>query len=191
MIPAGTTNDGDQRQRLSVLDADFDGQDDRIATTATLGERSARLQRRSVRRVRTRCRRIPLPSSIAVTCARVAKAIFGQQAGAAMVVMVNNATSLPPFEGAITAIPTTAFHSTSRFRSSAWRGCRLRRRLIGFKLRARERPECDDLAGVHRQPELRRLRDFSSGGPRTGDSALKPDISAPGVSIFSTALRHR
>ncbi len=28
--------------------------------------------------------------------------------------------------------------------------------------------------------------DFSSGGPRTGDSGLKPDITAPGVSIVST-----
>ena len=27
---------------------------------------------------------------------------------------------------------------------------------------------------------------FSSGGPRTGDSSLKPDITAPGLSIFST-----
>src|SRR5213079_177818 len=49
------------------------------------------------------------PNTIAVvnrgTCARVAKAIFGQQAGAAAVVMVNNATSFPPFEGAITSNP--------------------------------------------------------------------------------------
>src|SRR5580765_394744 len=30
--------------------------------------------------------------------------------------------------------------------------------------------------------------DFSSGGPRLGDSALKPDITAPGVSIISTAI---
>ena len=38
-------------------------------------------------------------------CARVAKAIFGQQAGAAAVAMVNNATGYPPFEGKITSNP--------------------------------------------------------------------------------------
>ena len=42
------------------------------------------------------------------TCARVAKAIYGQQAGAAAVVMINNADALPPFEGPITANPDTA-----------------------------------------------------------------------------------
>src|SRR5882762_7966025 len=58
------------------------------------------------------------PSTIAVvnrgTCARVAKAIYGQQAGAAAVVMVNNATSFPPFEGPITSNPDTgeAFNVT-------------------------------------------------------------------------------
>ena len=49
------------------------------------------------------------PNTLAVAnrgvCARVAKAIFGQQAGAAVVVMVNNANSLPPFEGKITSNP--------------------------------------------------------------------------------------
>jgi minor extracellular serine protease Vpr len=29
---------------------------------------------------------------------------------------------------------------------------------------------------------------FSSGGPRTGDGALKPNVSAPGVNVFSTAI---
>src|SRR5439155_4430611 len=29
---------------------------------------------------------------------------------------------------------------------------------------------------------------FSSGGPRTGDSALKPEVTAPGVSIFSVGV---
>ena len=41
------------------------------------------------------------------TCARVARAIFGQEAGAAAVVMVNNAATLPPFEGPITNNPDT------------------------------------------------------------------------------------
>ena len=40
-------------------------------------------------------------------CARVARAIFGQQAGAAAVVMINNANVLPPFEGQITENPDT------------------------------------------------------------------------------------
>ena len=44
-------------------------------------------------------------------CARVAKAIFGQQAGAAAVAMVNNATGYPPFEGKITSNPDTALRS--------------------------------------------------------------------------------
>src|SRR5262249_33230251 len=41
------------------------------------------------------------------TCARVARAIFGQQAGAAAVVMVNSTPDLPPFEGPITQNPDT------------------------------------------------------------------------------------
>ena len=52
----------------------------------------------------------PLPAgTIAVvnrgTCARVAKAIFGQQAGAAAVIMANNDTVFPPLEGPITSNP--------------------------------------------------------------------------------------
>jgi hypothetical protein len=38
-------------------------------------------------------------------CARVAKAINGEKAGAAAVVMINNTTALPPFEGRITQNP--------------------------------------------------------------------------------------
>ena len=41
------------------------------------------------------------------TCARVARAVFGQKAGAAAVLMVNNVDSLPPFEGPITENPDT------------------------------------------------------------------------------------
>jgi minor extracellular serine protease Vpr len=36
-------------------------------------------------------------------------------------------------------------------------------------------------------PGFRGFASFSSGGPRNGDSALKADISAPGVSTLSTA----
>ncbi len=41
------------------------------------------------------------------TCARIARAIYGQAEGAAGVIMVNNSTALPPFEGPITTNPDT------------------------------------------------------------------------------------
>lgn len=37
-------------------------------------------------------------------------------------------------------------------------------------------------------PSYRLAASFSSGGPRFGDSALRPNISAPGVDIFSTGV---
>ena len=41
------------------------------------------------------------------TCARVDRAIYGQQAGAAAVAMINSAAGYPPYEGPITANPDT------------------------------------------------------------------------------------
>ena len=41
------------------------------------------------------------------TCARVARGVFGQQAGAAAVAMINNAAAFPPFEGPILSNPDT------------------------------------------------------------------------------------
>ena len=37
-------------------------------------------------------------------------------------------------------------------------------------------------------PNFKGFASFSSGGPRTGDSGLKPNISAPGVSTVSTGV---
>jgi hypothetical protein len=37
-------------------------------------------------------------------------------------------------------------------------------------------------------PSFRGFASFSSGGPRNGDSFLKPNVAAPGVSIFSTGV---
>ncbi len=72
------------------------------------------------------------PNTMAVVnrgvCARVAKAIFGQQAGAAAVVMVNNSTDLPPVEGPITSNPDDGVPFASRSRSWASVACRRRRR---------------------------------------------------------------
>ena len=104
-------------------------------------------------------------------------------AGADAVVMINNAASFPPFEGPILYNPDTGveFEVTIPFLG-----------IIGpanspqaTALRAA------DTADQHGQdpanPGFRGFASFSSGGPRNGDSALKPDIAAPGVSTLSTA----
>lgn len=40
-------------------------------------------------------------------------------------------------------------------------------------------------AGTQPNPTYQQIADFSSAGPRWGDSALKPDVAAPGVNIMS------
>ena len=132
------------------------------------------------------------PNTIAVVnrgvCARVAKAIFGQQAGAAAVVMVNTDGTLPPFEGKITSNPDdgTPYNVTIPFLGVA--GPPTSATSDGGKLRA----EADGTPAtvtpkLITNPNFEKFASFSSGGPRSGDSGLKPDLSAPGVSVLSTA----
>jgi minor extracellular serine protease Vpr len=116
------------------------------------------------------------------TCARVARAIFGQQAGAAAVVMVNNATSLPPYEGPITSNPDTGvpynvtipFFGVSSNDASKW--------LAADGGTAALAPS------TIANPGYLAPASFTSGGPRNGDSWLKPEVTAPGVSIFSAGM---
>jgi minor extracellular serine protease Vpr len=113
-------------------------------------------------------------------CARVAKAIFGQQAGAAAVVMVNNVAGLPPFEGTITSNPDdgTPFTVTIPFLGISLADAARLRAANGLATM---------VAAVNiTNTNFTGFASFSSGGPRTGDSGLKPDIAAPGVSIVST-----
>ena len=136
------------------------------------------------------------PNTIAVVyrgvCARVAKAIFGQQAGFAAVVMVNNATVLPPFEGPITSNPDdgTPFNVTIPFlgvRGGATRP--LPAASDGGRLFAVPDGFATALAPIDLpNGNYTGFASFSSGGPRTGDSALKPDVTAPGQSILSTGV---
>ena len=133
------------------------------------------------------------PNTIAVvnrgTCARVAKAIFGQQAGAAVVVMVNNAAGFPPFEGPITANPDdgTPFNVTIPFLGV--RGRDTTPSSDGAKLKLVADGTATTVAAASiTNPNFTGFASFTSGGPRTGDSNLKPDVTAPGVSIISTAI---
>jgi minor extracellular serine protease Vpr len=116
------------------------------------------------------------------TCARVSRAIFGQQAGAAAVIMVNSSNTFPPFEGPITSNPDTGVPYTVTIP------------FLGV-------PSSNAAALVAADGGTATLTDttlpnpgylatasFSSGGPRGGDSALKPDLTAPGVSIASAGM---
>jgi len=116
------------------------------------------------------------------TCARVARAVFGQQAGAAAVLMVNNVNALPPFEGPITGNPDTGeqFNVTIPFLgvpSSA-----------GAAFLAADGGSLSMTNFTIPNPGFLAPASFTSGGPRTGDSWLKPEVTAPGVSIFSTGI---
>ena len=117
------------------------------------------------------------------TCARVARAIFGQQAGAAAVAMINNAAGLPPFEGPILSNPDdgTPFEVTIPFLGVNGPTTSADANAL------RAATSATTTAATLNNPGFRAFASFSSGGPRTGDSAFKPDITAPGVSIVSTA----
>ncbi len=116
------------------------------------------------------------------TCARVARAVFGQQAGAAAVVMINNASGLPPYEGHIAGNPDDgeAYDVTIPFFGAV--------QADGPKWLAADGGTVTLTATTLDNPGYLKPASFTSGGPRSGDSWLKPNVAAPGVSIFSAAM---
>jgi minor extracellular serine protease Vpr len=116
------------------------------------------------------------------TCARVARAIFGQKAGAAAVLMINNTDTFPPLEGQITSNPDTGEQYTVTIP------------FLGTKsstaptLVAADGGTAALTDTTIPNPTYLAPASFSSGGPRSGDSWLKPDVTAPGVSIVSVGI---
>ena len=113
------------------------------------------------------------------TCARVAKAIYGQEAGAAAVIMVNSDGSYPPFEGKITSNADTGepANVTIPFLGVPNTGAAALIAANGQTTTLTNKPLTN--------PAYTATASFSSGGARVGDSWLKPDVTAPGVSIVS------
>lgn len=111
------------------------------------------------------------------TCDRVARAIFGDAAGAVAVLMINNSAGLPPVEGEIPGvdIPFVGIEGAS---GDAFR-----------TLAATPGNSITVAAGTPvPNPAYTALASFTSGGPRNGDSGLKPDVAAPGVSVISASV---
>jgi subtilisin family serine protease len=107
-------------------------------------------------------------------CARVDRATFGARHGAAAVAMINNASGYPPFEGPIpnVAVPFLGIQGAPS--------------TDGTALAAATSVTLAPTTLVN--PGFEVIASFSSAGPRLLDSALKPSVTAPGVSVFSAAV---
>lgn len=104
-------------------------------------------------------------------CARIDKAKAGQKKDAAAVIQINNAETLPPFENAIAGV-TIPFIGVSgaddgRFQTDDGKSATIKG------------------ASVIGNGDYRYVSDFSSQGPGRIRQLLKPDVVAPGVSVFS------
>jgi subtilisin family serine protease len=119
------------------------------------------------------------------TCARVARAIFGQQAGAAAVVMINNATSLPPFEGPITSNPDDGEQFVVTIPFYGVRGLAARPTSAGFALVRRD----GQSIALTRASDPAQARDLLGEDP-LGVLELGPGLRgvAPGVGLVSTLV---
>ncbi len=117
-------------------------------------------------------------------CARVNRAIFGQRHGAAAVVLINNDPTFGVFEGDIVD------PATGRIVTIPFLGVRGNSQsVLSADARALIAAASATLAAADiANPGFKRFAAFTSGGPRNLDSFLKPDVTAPGVSILSTAI---
>jgi hypothetical protein len=114
----------------------------------------------------------------------VARAVYGQKAGAAAVVMVNNSTSIPPFEGPITSNPDTGEHYTVTIPFLGAAGTDANK----AALLAADGGTTTLSSISITNTGYKAIASFSSGGPRNPDSAPKPDVAAPGVSVASAGI---
>lgn len=112
------------------------------------------------------------------TCPRVFRAQMGQKHGAAAVALINNGPGYPYFEGNIPTADNTGVVAIPFLGVLASDAAALTGAATG----------AFGAATPIANPVWHAFADFSSGGPRTGDGFLKPDISGPGVNITSTAM---
>lgn len=118
------------------------------------------------------------------TCARVARAVFGDEAGDAAVVMINNTAGFPPFEGPITSNPDTGEQHNVTI---PFLGVRNLTADVNALLAA-DGGSVTLAATSVTNPGYTKAASFTSGGPRAPDSAPKPDVMAPGVSVASVGM---
>jgi subtilisin family serine protease len=121
------------------------------------------------------------------TCARVAKAIYGRDAGAAAVAMINNSSGYPPFEGDITSNPDTG-QPVSKVTIPFFGISGTVTGPDGAHLIAADGGTVTLTNDTITNTGYETTTSFSSGGPRNPDSAPKPDVIAPGLSVISAGM---
>ena len=104
-------------------------------------------------------------------CARIQRAQSGQNHGAAAVAMINSTPGYPPYEGLIPGV-TIPFFGVLQTDGPALAGA----------------PSATEASATIANPGFGVVASFSSGGPRSGDGALKPEVTAPGVAVISTLV---
>jgi minor extracellular serine protease Vpr len=121
------------------------------------------------------------------TCARVAKAIYGRDAGAAAVAMINNSAGYPPFEGDITSNPDTG-QTVPKVTIPFFGISDTVFDTDGMNLIAADGGSVTLTNNTITNTGYETTTSFSSGGPRNPDSAPKPDVVAPGLSVISAGM---
>ncbi|MEA3133980.1 MAG: minor extracellular serine protease Vpr, partial [Gammaproteobacteria bacterium] len=91
------------------------------------------------------------------------------------------------FEGQITSNPDTGEQYTVTIPFFGVRGLAASATSDGGRLRLADAGTAIVTNALLPNPGFLAVASFSSSGPRTGDSSLKPNITAPGVAIVSTA----
>ena len=137
---------------------------------------------------------VPLTGKMVVavrgTCARVFRAGAAQHFGAAAAALINSAPGLPPYEGPIPGgAPdpnsgniyepvTIPFFGVAQANGPA---------ISGPSGVTAPGSATATSTGISPNAGFEKIARFSSMGPRIGDSALRPGVTAPGVSVVSTA----
>lgn len=121
-------------------------------------------------------------------CPFFSRAVFAQRARAAAAVLISEGDEYPPFEGPVNLDPDTNEPYVVTIPFLGLRGPAESASSDGGRLAAANGRTVTLANSTVPDEDFLRISFFSSSGPRGGDGGLKPNLTAPGVEITSTAI---